>query len=233
MSDYVDVHLVIDNFDRQFNMWRNVAKFFSRTDYIMMLDVDFAICTNFRQRILQSAEVMAKLDTGDAAFVVPAFEFVKQEDGLDTSTFPTNKQELLKLVEEEKIAMFHASWKPGHGATNYTRYYQANPNEVYKVSTYTSAYEPYVIFKKEGTPYCDERFIGYGAKYVDGIYACRTFADSSLPRSKAACLYELYLSGVSYYILPDDFLIHQSHAYAEATRKNERKYNRKLYIDVS
>lgn len=164
MSMYADVHLVIDNFDRQFNMWRNVAKFFSRTDYIMMLDVDFAICTDFRQRLLQSQVVLDKLDAGNAAFVVPAFEFVKQEDGLDTSTFPTNKQDLLKLVEQEKIGMFHASWKPGHGATNYTRYYQANPNEVYKINTYTSAYEPYVIFKKEGTPYCDERFIGYGAK---------------------------------------------------------------------
>lgn len=50
--------------------------------------------------------------------------------------------------------------------------------------------------------------------------------------SKAACLYELYLSGVSFFVLPDDFLIHQSHAYAEATRKNERRYNRKLYADV-
>lgn len=49
--------------------------------------------------------------------------------------------------------------------------------------------------------------------------------------SKAACLFELYLSGVSFYVLPDDFLIHQSHEYAEAARKNERKYNRKLYMD--
>lgn len=49
--------------------------------------------------------------------------------------------------------------------------------------------------------------------------------------SKAACLFELYLSGVSFYVLPDDFLIHQSHEYAETARKNERKYNRKLYMD--
>lgn len=59
---------------------------------------------------------------------------------------------------------------------------------------------------------CDERFIGYGG-------------------NKAACLFELYLSGVSFYVLPDDFLIHQSHAYAEKARKHERRYNRKLYTD--
>lgn len=57
---------------------------------------------------------------------------------------------------------------------------------------------------------------------LDLVHACS---------SKAACLFELYLSGVSFYVLPDDFLVHQSHEYAEATRKNERKYNRKLYTD--
>lgn len=164
MSAFVDVHLVIDSFDRQFNMWRNVARYFARTDYIMMLDVDFAICTNFRDRILNSPQVVSKLKEGQAAFVVPAFEYAKQSDGRDPSKFPSSKQELLNLVEQEKIGMFHKSWAPGHGSTNYTKYYSAQSGEVYKVNSYTYAYEPYVIFKKEGTPFCDERFIGYGAK---------------------------------------------------------------------
>ncbi|GAA5958430.1 hypothetical protein JCM3765_007874 [Sporobolomyces pararoseus] len=212
MKKYVDIHLVYDSFDRQFNMWRNVAKFFARTDYVMMLDVDFWLCTDFRTRILESREILEKLESGLAAFVVPAFEFSKQSDGVDPFTFPSSKPELLKLVQEEKIGMFHKSWAPGHGSTNYTRYYQAQPGEVYRASGYTHSYEPYVIFKKQGTPWCDERFIGYGG-------------------NKAACLFELYLSGVSFYVLPDDFLIHQSHAYAEKARKHERRYNRKLYTD--
>jgi len=49
---------------------------------------------------------------------------------------------------------------------------------------------------------CDERFIGYGG-------------------NKAACLFETYLSGVSYSVLADDFIIHQSHAYAEDARNHE------------
>ncbi|GAA5923175.1 glycosyltransferase family 49 protein [Sporobolomyces koalae] len=212
MKKYVDIHLVYDSFDRQFNMWRNVAKFFARTDYVMMLDVDFWLCTDFRQRMLESTEIMDRLKGGLAAFVVPAFEFHKQSDGVDPLTFPSTKAELLQLVQDDKIGMFHKSWAPGHGSTNYTRYYEAQPGEVYRASGYTHSYEPYVIFKKEGTPWCDERFIGYGG-------------------NKAACLFELYLSGVSFYILPDDFLIHQSHAYAEKARKHERKYNRKLYTD--
>ncbi|GAA5958993.1 hypothetical protein JCM21900_000721 [Sporobolomyces salmonicolor] len=212
MKKYVDIHLVYDPFDRQFNMWRNVAKFFARTEYVMMLDVDFWLCTDFRQRMLESTEIMARLKGGMAAFVVPAFEFHKQSDGVDPMTFPATKAELIQLVQDDKIGMFHKSWAPGHGSTNYTRYYNAKPGEVYRVQGYTHSYEPYVIFKKEGTPWCDERFIGYGG-------------------NKAACLFELYLSGVSFYVLPDDFVIHQSHAYAEKARKHERRYNRKLYTD--
>ncbi|OBZ69783.1 hypothetical protein A0H81_10486 [Grifola frondosa] len=60
--------------------------------------------------------------------------------------------------------------------------------------------------------WCDERFTGYGG-------------------NKAACLFEMYLSGVSFYVLADHFIIHQSHKYEEEARKEERKYNRKLYSD--
>jgi len=38
MREFVDVHVIVDKFDRQFNMWRNVARFFARSNYFMMLD---------------------------------------------------------------------------------------------------------------------------------------------------------------------------------------------------
>ncbi|MBW0469649.1 hypothetical protein O181_009364 [Austropuccinia psidii MF-1] len=213
MTTWVDIHLVVDPFERQFNMWRNVAKFFSRTKFVMMLDVDFWICTNFRQRILNSPHLMDQLEAGKSAFVVPAFEYTKQSDGVNPSSFPSDKKALMKLVEKNKIGMFHKSWKPGHGSTNYTRFYEVGEQEdVYPASRYTHSYEPYVIYKKDNSPFCDERFIGYGA-------------------NKAACIFELYLSGISFYILPQDFLVHQSHAYAESTRQHERRFNRKLYAD--
>ncbi|CAG8636585.1 9053_t:CDS:2, partial [Racocetra fulgida] len=115
MKQYVDVHLVVDRFDRQFNMWRNIAKFFARTNYIMMLD------------------------------------YADLNEGLNHSTFPTTKKDALELVDSKRLVMFHASWKPGH----------------------------------------------------------------------AACLFELYLSGVDYWVLPEDFLIHQTHKYLENARKHE------------
>ncbi|KAI8137742.1 glycosyl-transferase for dystroglycan-domain-containing protein [Fennellomyces sp. T-0311] len=207
MQKHVDVHLIIDDYDRQFNMWRNVAKLFAKTDYIMMLDVDFHVCTDIRSSLRELLpDLRKKLESGQAAIVVPAFEYLDQQDGEDWHRFPTHKDQLA----QQPIDMFHRSWTRGHGSTNYTQWYQAT--EPYKVTEYNYSYEPYVIMKKQGTPWCDERFIGYGA-------------------NKAACLYEIYLSGMEYWVLPHDFIIHQTHHYPEETRTKERWYNRKLYTN--
>lgn len=92
MSLYVDVHLVMDAFDRQFNTWRNVARFFARTDFIMMLDIDFALCTDFRTAMRESKPIMEKLGQGDAAFVIPAFEYANHAEGTDPARFPKDKK---------------------------------------------------------------------------------------------------------------------------------------------
>ncbi|GJJ71402.1 hypothetical protein EMPS_03752 [Entomortierella parvispora] len=207
MREFVDVHVVVDKFDRQFNMWRNVARFFARSNYFMMLDVDFHICTNLQRHLSLDAEARQVMQSG-AAVVLPAFEYVEQDDGIDSATFPKNKESLIRLVQEKKVTTFHDFFPKGHNATDYEQWY--NTNSVYKVMAYQHSYEPYVILKKEGTPWCDERFVGYGA-------------------NKAACLFEIYISGIDYWVLPQDFVIHQSHPYKEETRKQERKYNRKLY----
>ncbi|CAG8445283.1 11763_t:CDS:2 [Ambispora leptoticha] len=207
MKKYVDVHLIIDKFDRQFNMWRNVAKFFARTEYIMMLDVDFFLCTNFRTKILNDPTIMEKLRAGNTALVVPAFEYVNLEEGKNPERFPKTKESLIEEVLSGRLNMFHSSWQKGHGPTNYKKFYEAD--EIYMVTDYQFSYEPYAIFPKN-SPWCDERFIGYGA-------------------NKAACLFEIYISGINYWVLPGDFLIHQTHAYPENARKQERKYNKRLY----
>ncbi|RCH80445.1 hypothetical protein CU098_003973 [Rhizopus stolonifer] len=208
MQKFVDVHLIIDKYDRQFNMWRNIAKLFTRTDYLMMLDVDFHLCTDFRKTIFNDPKLTNMLASGKTAIVVPAFEYLNQKDGMDWRTFPTKKSQVIKQVKSNKLDSFHSSWVSGHGATNYTYWYTAT--EMYPVTQYEYSYEPYIIYKKEGTPWCDERFIGYGA-------------------NKAACLYEIFISGVDYWVLPNDFLIHQSHKYANHDRTRERVHNKSLY----
>ena len=71
---------------------------FGFSQYVMMLDVDFWLCTDFRQRMLESTEIMERLKGGMAAFVVPAFEFHKQSDGVDPFTFPSTKAVCPSLV---------------------------------------------------------------------------------------------------------------------------------------
>ncbi|KAG9312076.1 glycosyltransferase family 49 protein [Chiua virens] len=214
MSNFVDVHLVLSPFARQLNTWRNAARLFARTEFVMMLDVDFTICTDFRSYIRAGldGEVGRSLRDAHAALVVPAFEYLDQQEGIDPDTFPTDKKGILELVNAKKVDMFHKSWAPGHNCSDYPRFYAAAPGEVYRIKQYQSAYEPYVIFKKEGPPWCDERFVGYGG-------------------NKAACLYEMYLSGMSFLVLADHFLVHQSHVYEETARRLERKSNRKIYQD--
>ncbi len=161
MSRFVDVHLVVDFYDRQFNTWRNIARLFARTDFVMMLDIDFYLCTDFRTAIRNSKPIMEKLREGRAALVIPAFEYTTPEEGADYSTFPKTKEvgytvgifgftisfpthrHSKTLVETKQIDMFHASWAPGHNSTDYERFYAASPGEVYQVTGYQSAYEPY------------------------------------------------------------------------------------------
>ncbi|KAF8967939.1 glycosyl-transferase for dystroglycan-domain-containing protein [Flammula alnicola] len=204
MMTFVDIHLVVDAFDRQFNTWRNIARLFARTDFVMMLDIDFYPSTDFRSVIKRSSTLSDKLYAGRAALVIPAFEYLDFHEGTNYARFPTKKS--------QRIGMFHASWSPGHNASDYKHFYAAPPGEVYKITRYQAAYEPYVIFKKDGAPWCDERFVGYGG-------------------NKAACLFEMYVAGISYYVLADHFIIHQNHLYEETARKNERRYNRKIYSD--
>ncbi|KAI8337535.1 glycosyl-transferase for dystroglycan-domain-containing protein [Chlamydoabsidia padenii] len=212
MRTYVDIHLIMDKMDRQLNLWRNLARFFARSDNVMMLDVDFYLCTDFRKHVLDNPHAMALLEEGRSGLVIPAFEFTKQVDGLDYRTFPTTKSELQALYQQDAIGMFHAFWTPGHAPTNYKDWIGStdDPHRLYKVKDYQQSYEPYIIYKKDNHPWCDERFFGYGS-------------------NKAACIFEMYVSGVDYYVLPQDFIIHQTHDYPNEARSLERMYNRRLY----
>jgi N-acetyllactosaminide beta-1,3-N-acetylglucosaminyltransferase/glycosyltransferase-like protein LARGE len=78
---------------------------FAKTEFVMMLDVDFVPCTDFRGFLNRAFKddlsngltkgpeeyFMKRLRNGTAALVIPAFEYVKQKDGMDQSRFPTDK----------------------------------------------------------------------------------------------------------------------------------------------
>ena len=184
LRQYVDMHVVVDRFDFQLNMWRNVARLFARTDYFLLLDVDFHICSDLRTHLRENPYAMELLRQG-SALILPAFEYTHEEDGKDSATFPTVKKNVEQLVKNKRLMAFHsAKFEPGHGATNYSRWYASD--EIYKVTKFNYKYEPYVILKKEGTPWCDERFVGYGAnKAVSGL--------TLSPGDHVCCYYSLFL----------------------------------------
>ncbi|KAI0302366.1 glycosyl-transferase for dystroglycan-domain-containing protein [Multifurca ochricompacta] len=212
-----DIHLVLSPFPRAFNTWRNLARLLARTAYILLLDVDFTPCTDWRasvRALLRDEEnaLAKRVREGTAALVLPAFEYMRQAEGINQDVFPRDKHDLVDLVHASRIVPFHASFAAGHNSTDYRRFYSAKLGEIYKVTQYQSAYEPYVVVRKDAGGWCDERFTGYGG-------------------NKAACLFEMHLSGISFYVLSDHFLIHQSHAYEEEARRSERRYNRKIHSD--
>jgi hypothetical protein len=104
MMTFVDVHLVVDAFDRQFNTWRNIARLFARTDFVMMLDIDFFPCTDFRSVIKRSSTIFDKLHDGRAALVIPAFEYVDFHEGSNYAAFPTTKR--VRLVHGSPLFHF-------------------------------------------------------------------------------------------------------------------------------
>lgn len=93
----VDVHLARSTQGRQFNAWRNTARTLARTNYILALDVDFAVCTDIRSSLLNSPSVRAILANGTGALVIPAFEFTDLTEGQDSSRFPDHKQESYRI----------------------------------------------------------------------------------------------------------------------------------------
>lgn len=70
----------------------------------MMLDVDFIPCTDFRSFIKynlkehllglgadETRELVERFVQGNVAFVIPAFEYARQEDGINPDSFPRDK----------------------------------------------------------------------------------------------------------------------------------------------
>ncbi|ORY02317.1 hypothetical protein K493DRAFT_323323 [Basidiobolus meristosporus CBS 931.73] len=174
----ISVALHVPDDDKKEEVVHRLAQI--RTDYFLLLNVDSYLCVDFRQNLKGYPEMMKRMKDGQVAIVFPAFKY---------------SPDLLGLVQEKRVDMFHKSRVNGHGSTDYTRWYASK--------------QPYVIVKKEGAPWSNERFLGYGG-------------------NKAACPYEIYLSGIEHWVLPNDFIVHQNHDYLESTRKVERKLN-KIY----
>ncbi|KAJ3381448.1 hypothetical protein HDU92_005330 [Lobulomyces angularis] len=198
----VDIHLVIDKYPRQLNYLRNVARFFCRTELILPLDVDFIVNRSFLPTLMKNDFVKQKLSSGEGVFILPAFEFQDEWVNTKFEQFPQTKKEVVSMFGKN-ITIFHGKKNKGHTSTRYSKWLTSQ--EVYQIQPDTIRYEPYAVFNTTTVPWSDERFTGYGG-------------------NKAAWWYEIYLAGLEFYILPNDFVIHCYHGYPDV-RTTERHRN--------
>jgi hypothetical protein len=98
LATRADIHLVLSPFPRAFNAWRNIARLLARTTYMLLLDVDFAVCTDWRASVRallrdhgEKSGVARRVREGSAALVLPAFEYVRQAEGRNQDTFPRDR----------------------------------------------------------------------------------------------------------------------------------------------
>ncbi|CAO3633447.1 unnamed protein product [Cunninghamella blakesleeana] len=181
LRKYVDIHVVTfpnsHTIKTKLQGARNLARFFSRSTYIMYTPIDLI----YIAPIELDPVAQHYLDKGDA-LVVPTFAFPRRSY-IDYTIYPKTKDELIEWANQGKIGILDYHWNLNFGPTNYMGWVEAT--DPYLVTDYDYHYGPVYIITKENHPWCEERF------------------DDQLP----ACVYTTFLNGADFWVLPNDFII--------------------------
>ncbi|OCF76378.1 hypothetical protein I204_02073 [Kwoniella mangroviensis CBS 8886] len=149
LSSRVDIHLVTADRPLLHNTWRNIARTFTSTDWVLL---------RFRQATARDAWVK-ELENGRAALVIPPFEWV---DAPGEEFCPKSKQDLRHLYDTLSLDAFETDNPVLSHATDYAQFMNASRDEPYMVTEYEFLYEIYGIFRQDTEVWCDERFAGAG-----------------------------------------------------------------------
>lgn len=132
------------------NVERNIARMYSRTDYVTDIGLDNILATplytTFNQHKKQYISLLSKGDI----LVIPTFEY---NDVTTINQVPQTKKELAGLVENEKaFSLLYDT------TTNYEQWKKAR--DLYTIQQgYTMDYDPITIQSKTIQPWCSERFV--------------------------------------------------------------------------
>ncbi|KAI9144675.1 hypothetical protein BKA69DRAFT_1053743 [Paraphysoderma sedebokerense] len=150
----------------------------------------------------------------------------------DTQTpcyaFPQSKQQLLPLIHSQHVLPFHPT-KKGHSATLNSRWAllcSAQPAAISELKPYYGTsqtwWEPYLIIRKS---------------VPDSPIFNTTFIDRS--RDKCIWVFELYVRGFKFVVLPDFWIIHfwesseeNGNEEIEATRRPNMHNTAKVYTEI-
>ena len=164
------------------NYLRNVALNNVNTPYVFLSDIDFIPMEGAYDYLLEAVKV---LGTNLRALIVPAFETLFYK-----FTHPTNKEELLEMLQDGRVSTFRSQvWTQGHAPTNFNHWMKATVP--YKVK-WAPNFEPYVVVRSNVSRY-DQRFAGFGWNKVSHIM-------------------ELEAQEYKFVVLPSVFMIHMPHS---------------------
>ncbi|CAG8546136.1 7373_t:CDS:2 [Funneliformis mosseae] len=159
------------------NFHMNLARFFARTEFVFFLDFDTWPTTETHSNIKRYTDLLTK----NNVLILPTFIFVGNTTKYQ---LPQKKDDVVNLVNQHKLGLQDYGWEINSGPTCLESWLKAN--ELFHVEEYELHYRPNFVVSKGGqTPWCSERF----------------------DDNKAACIFEIYLSGAELYVDPDNFLI--------------------------
>ncbi|KAF9909646.1 hypothetical protein EC991_008304 [Linnemannia zychae] len=228
----VDIHLITTpqthrrplstTVQQQSNLHRNLARFFARTDFVLLLDSDGSLpATDISKSFRDYPQWMEKLRTGNV-FVVPGFNVSMTAEGgapstledeevtdltpaLKYSQLPQEKQTLLNHVHDGKVILSEKTWKRTIRNVDFNTW--ATQTRLSAIQNYDAYFGPSVVMRRDKMLWCPERF----------------------GNNQAACLLELYLSGADFWVLPNDFTIHSGERKEPEITERERTINTRLY----
>ncbi|CAH1768221.1 6429_t:CDS:2, partial [Entrophospora sp. SA101] len=105
--------------------------------------------------INNSSSIMSSLDkTSEASMENNSYNSVDH-----ILQFPNNRDELIHLVKDDKMALLDRGWELNNGPTCLDKFMKREDNLPYQLETYDFYYKPNFIVKKNGKiPWCTERF---------------------------------------------------------------------------
>ncbi|KAG0324140.1 hypothetical protein BG004_003530, partial [Podila humilis] len=229
LRQQVDIHLITtpqthrqSAVMQQANLHRNLARFFARTDFVLMLDSDGSLpVTNVAKSFKDIPQWMEKLRTGNV-FVLPGFNVSMVDNGdgedengggqqlvpaLTSSNLPTDKEALKLDVHEEKVVLSEKTWKRTIRNVDYKAWAVQAGTRLSAIQNYDPYFSPSVVIRRDKMLWCPERF----------------------GNNQAACLFELYLSGADFWVLPNDFTINQGTRKEIVVTEREKTINTRLY----
>ncbi|KAG0245141.1 hypothetical protein BGX31_007852 [Mortierella sp. GBA43] len=206
---------------QQTNMHRNLARFFARTDYVLLLDADGSLPgTDVSKTFKEYPNLMDKLKSGNV-FVLPGFNVSMEaptaaEDeetettsgitpALKYSQLPKDKATLLTMVHEGQVVLSEKTWKRTIRNVDFSTW--ATSTRPNAIQNYDPYFAPSVIIRRDKMLWCPERF----------------------GNNQAACLFELYLSGADFWVLPKDFTINGGERKEPVLTEREKTINTRLY----